>query len=223
LRGIYARVQHWGFRLFGRHRHGRLTLEVIEGIPILVLPDVLNPKLFRTGAFLAKTVATLEPSRLGPSTRVLDLGTGSGIVGVVSARRGARVIAVDISPEAVRCARINALINRVEERIEVCEGDLFAPVGTDRFDLVLFNPPYLHGAPRTLLDRAFFSSDVVQRFAADLASHLTTGGHALVLLSSHADVPALLASFRAHGLGVELHAEADLVSERLMVYRLTPA
>jgi HemK-related putative methylase len=219
---MYGRVHHQYFRLFGRHRHKQLTLEVTEDIPILVLPDVLNPKLFRSGAFLAKTVAALDSSMLCASTRVLDMGTGTGIVSIVCARREARVVGVDVNPEAVRCARINALLNRVEERIDVRGGDLFAPLNGERFDLVLFNPPYLRGAPRTLLDRAYFSDDVVERFAATLASHLTANGHAFVLLSSHAEVSTLLASFRAHGFRIELYSETNLISERLMVYRLTP-
>ncbi len=59
-----------------------------------------------------------------------------------------RVVAVDINPAAVRCAQINALLNQLEQRIEVRRGDLFAPVAGERFDLVLFNPPFLRGAPR---------------------------------------------------------------------------
>ena len=76
---------------------------------------------------------------------VLDMGTGSGIAAIAAARRGARVVAVDISTEAVRCARINVLLNRVDDRVEIRCGDLFEPVQGERFDLVLFNPPFYAG------------------------------------------------------------------------------
>ena len=111
-------------------------------MPLLVLPDVFNPTLFHTSEAL---VAQLDADRIRPDMTVLDMGTGSGIAAIAVARRGARVVAVDISAEAVRCARINVLLNRVDDRVEVRRGDLFEPVHGERFDLVLFNPPFYAG------------------------------------------------------------------------------
>ena len=122
----------------------------------------------------------------------------------------------------MRCARINALLNEVEGVVEVRQGDLFAPVAGERFDVVLFNPPFYRGAPRDGLDRAWRSDDVVERFAAGLADHLTPRGYALVVLSSNSDLPAFLHAFAGAGLAVETIAERDMVSERLVVYRLRP-
>ena len=81
------------------------------------------------------------------------MGTGSGVCAVFAARHAHRVVAVDINPGAVRCAALNALLNHVEARIEVRQGDLFAPVARERFDLVLFNPPFFVGAQRTRATR----------------------------------------------------------------------
>lgn len=58
-----------------RRRYRRLVLEEIDGVPLLVLPDVFNPVLSRTGAFLARALQGLPD--LGPGSRVLDMGTGS--------------------------------------------------------------------------------------------------------------------------------------------------
>src|SRR5688572_18246060 len=126
------------YRLFSR-RYGRLVLEVADGVPLVVLPQVFNPVLLRSGALMARALSGLA---IGDATSlsVLDLGTGSGIGAVFAARKGASVVAVDINPEAVRCARINALLNHVDERIDVRLGDLFEPVRGEEFDLVLFNP-----------------------------------------------------------------------------------
>jgi release factor glutamine methyltransferase len=99
---------------------------------------------------------------------VLDLGCGSGILSVFAAQRAARVIAVDINPHAVRCTRINAFIHGFETRGEVREGDLFAPVRGERFDLVLFNPPYFHGRAREPWGHAWRSQDVLKRVVSGL-------------------------------------------------------
>ena len=134
----------------------RTSLEWVDGVGIVVLPQVLNPVVFRSGAFLARTVAESSwaaPS--GPAPRALDMGTGSGIGAVFAARRGYRVVGVDLNPEAVRCARVNALLNGLEDRIEVRAGDLFGPVLGERFDLVLFNPPFFRGRPAGLFDLAW--------------------------------------------------------------------
>jgi release factor glutamine methyltransferase len=220
LRGAWRLGLGWYGRLAGRFRTNRLALEWVAGRPIVVLPQVFNPKLLRTGAMLARA---LDKRPLPEGATVLDMGTGSGIGAVFAARRARRVVAVDISPEAVRCARINALLNHVEGRVEVREGDLFAPLAGERFDLVLFNPPFFRGAPRDLLDHAWRSVDTVERFAAGLSEHLAPGGKALVILSSDGDEQAFLAAFGAHGLRVSVAARRDLWNEILTIYCLERA
>ena len=219
LRLAHSRLLQVWFRLFQRHRYDRLVLEEVAGTPILVLPQVFNPKLFRSGEFL---VQCLGPKVIPPGATVLDMGTGTGVGAVFAARWAGRVVAVDINPEAVRCARINVLLHRLEGKIEVRQGDLFAPVAGERFDVVLFNPPYFRGEPQGALDRAWRSNDVMERFAAGLPDVLAPGGGALVVLSSQGDVAGALAAFQAHGLQVETLAERDLINEVLTVYHLTP-
>jgi HemK-related putative methylase len=203
--------------LLQRHRHAHLVLEEVAGRPILVLPDVFNPKLFRTGELL---VEILDEHLIPQGSTVLDMGTGSGVGAVFAARWARRVLAVDVNPAAVRCARINALLNRVEERVEVRQGDLFAPVQDQQFDVVLFNPPFLPGVPRTELERALRSTDIAVRFAADLAGHLAPGGYALVILSSDGDQSAFLEAFRACHLTIDVVAARELTIETLTVYRV---
>jgi HemK-related putative methylase len=217
LHRVWRLGLHWRFRLFQRHRHDRVVLEEVAGRSILVLPGVFNPKLFWTGEFFARTL----DSRLIPvGASVLDLGTGSGIAAVAAAQWAGRVVGVDINPAAVRCARINLLLNQVEDRVEVREGDLFAPVQGERFDRVLFNPPFFHGLPATPLEGAFRGLDVAQRFAAGLRGHLRPGGHALVLLSSNGDATTYLLELRAAGFRVESVAERRLVGETLGIYHV---
>ena len=206
----------WRFRLFQRHRHRRLTLEHVGDMPILVLPDVFNPTLFHTSEALVEQLAGLP---LGPGTAVLDMGTGSGIGAIAAARRGAPVVAVDISPEAVRCARINALLNRVEELVEVRCGNLFEPVQGERFDLVMFNPPFYAGTPGDLWEHAWRSDDALDRFARDLPSVLSPSGRALVIVSSRA--VGVGEAIARHALQSRVIWERGLVNERLRVLQWT--
>jgi len=203
-----------------RRRLGRVALEEIDGIPLVVLPEVFNPAVYRTGAMLARAVASWAPTKASRSDpiRVLDLGTGSGAGAVFAARRGFQVVAVDVNPEAVRCARINALLHHLEERIDVRQGDLFSPVAGERFDLVLFNPPFFRGEPAGDLDRAWRGTDVLERFAAGLSEALSPGGTALLCLSTDGEGDALLAGLRDGGFGIETAVQHDFGNEIVTVH-----
>ena len=86
---------------------------------------------------------TVEPSA---AQRILDLGCGYGVLGIVMAARApqARVVLVDVNPRAVELARENATLNRVDH-VDVRCGDGCAAVAGQTFDLVLFNPPIRAG------------------------------------------------------------------------------
>ena len=206
------------YRLFQRRRQRDVVVESVAGFSIRVSPGVFNPRQFRTGEFLAEVAGQLVPAGAG----VLDLGTGTGIGALAASRRAASVLAVDVNPEAVGCARLNLTLNRQQERVEVVQGDLFEPVGERRFDVVLFNPPFFRGEPKDLADRAWHSPDIAERFATELADHLTASGFGVVVLSTDGDVAAFLRAFRQAGLQLELAASRRYLNETLLAYRLSP-
>lgn len=72
---------------------------------------------------------------------VLDLATGSGMIGIFCADNAKRVIATDINPRTINYGQFNAILNNVEEKIEFRMGDLFAPVKGLKFDLIIWNGP----------------------------------------------------------------------------------
>jgi HemK-related putative methylase len=212
------------YQTFGR-RYRRLVLERIDGVSLLVLPDVFNPVLLRTGAFLARSLPPppVANGRPPATLRALDLGTGSGIGAIFASRRGYDVIGVDINPEAVRCARINVLLNNLEGRVEIRAGDLFAPVAGDQFDLVLFNPPFYRGTPRDRLDQAWRATDVIERFASGLRDALRPTGEALIVLSTDGEWRAMLVALAASGFQTRAVASRDFGNEVLTVYSGRPA
>jgi HemK-related putative methylase len=205
----------------GKHRYDAHRLEHVHGMPLMVLPSVANPKLLRTGAFFA---SRLSARVVHADTRVLDLGTGSGVCALAAARHSSRVVGVDINADAVRCARANAVLNALEHRVDFRHGDLFTPVAGERFDLVLFNPPFLLGTPRTAREAAWRSDDLASRFAAQLAGHLLPGGSALLLLSSFGDACTLFElELRRAGFVLAVEAERHFVNEALTLLRARPA
>lgn len=122
-----------------------------------------------------------------PGVSVLDLGSGSGILGIAAARLGAaRVLALDIDPQAVKATGENAAINGVTTIIEPREGPLEA-AGGETFDMIVAN----------------ISGLTLERLAGDLAASLNAGG--LLIASGFLEdaVEGLRRAFEGAGLRVE--------------------
>jgi HemK-related putative methylase len=200
-----------------RRRYNSFVLERVHDVPIIVTPDVFNPVLMRTGAFFA---AELSAERIPAQATVLDLGTGSGVCAVFAARHARHVVAVDINPAAVRCAGANVLINGLESKVEVRQGDLFGPVGADRFDIVLFNPPFVRGVPASAIDRAWRSDILARRFADGLPDRLQPSGYALVMLSTFGDPAMFIDEFRRRAFTMSVLAQRRFVNERLTILKI---
>ena len=217
LSRLIGKAMALGYRLVGKDRYDDYRLERISGSPFLVMPSVFNPKVPRTGEFLA---SMLDSKTVGRDFSVLDMGTGSGVCAVFAAKHAARVVAVDINPAAVRCAGINVLLNHVNDKVDVRQGDLFSSVPGEQFDLILFNPPFLRGTPNDDRDRAWRSSDVAERFSSGLSNALKPSGFALVLLSTFGDAAHFLEQFYGAGLRISVLAERRFVNEKLTIFKL---
>lgn len=213
-RSLYRLALRLYARLFFRGPQP-IRIENVQHMAIVVLPGVFNGVMLRTGAFLA---STLSSDLVPRGARVLDLGTGSGINGLFAARLGASVIATDINPLAIRCAHVNALIHHLERQIETRIGDLFEPVQGEKFDLILFNPPYYRGRPRDLPDYAWRSPDAFDRFLRELPLYLREGGRALIVLSTDGDIQEALEA--TTGLDVRTIRQRDFINETLTVYEI---
>lgn len=219
-----CRFWFWLMRPVLLRRVQQPCIEYVDDVPLLILPDVFNAVLFRGGAFLARTMAGENSAGHSDSLispRALDMGTGSGVGAIFAARCGYKVVGIDINPLAVRCARINVLLNNLEEKVEIREGDLFSQLEDEVFDLVLFNPPFYRGEPRSLIDMAWRSTDVMERFASGLPKILAPGGHALILLSTDGDATRMLNELETHGLHILPVNRKHFGNEIMTVYSVS--
>jgi release factor glutamine methyltransferase len=216
---LVGRLLHRWARLRGHHRYDDWRFERWRELRLVVVPTVSNPRLLRTGVFFAEFIDSLP---IGPDTRVLDLGTGSGICALAAARRSARVSAVDINPAAVRCLKANALVNDLQSNVDAHQGDLFAPMHGQRFDLVFFNPPFLLGFPRDPRDAAWRGVGLAEAFAAGLKEHLRPSGAALLLLSSWGDAcPLFVDELARRGFMQTIVARRYHVNETVTILKVT--
>lgn len=121
-----------------------------------------------------------------PVARALDLGTGCGSLALGLCAHAQQVVATDLNPRALELARGNALLN--DTPLDLRQGDLFAPVAGERFDLIVSNPPFVvapRGAgPRLLYrDSGLAGDGLCRRLVAEVPEHLSEGGLAQILLN----------------------------------------
>jgi release factor glutamine methyltransferase len=150
--------------------------------------------------------------------RVLDMGTGCGILGVIAAKKASEVIAVDINPYAVRCTSENAELNNVRSKMAFIQGDLFTVLSEKtKFDVILFNAPYLptdDSEATSWIGHAWAGGTtgraIIDRFIPEAAKHLKPTGHILLMQSTLANVDKTLTQFEQYGLKAGVIADAAL-------------
>jgi release factor glutamine methyltransferase len=173
-------LKHWLNR-----RAQKTVITRLQGFELEIFPSVFHPRYFGSSSILAKFVSSLP---LGGKS-FLEVGCGSGITAMCAARAGARVTAVDINPEAVRCTTANAAKNSV--RVDARVSDLFSSVDQARYDVIAWNPPFLPGVWTSPAEAAFYGGpnfDVIRSFAAEAGGHLQPDGSIYTILSTDVDI-----------------------------------
>jgi len=168
-----------------------------------VPPTVFNPADYISSGIFVDFIKGLD---LNGKT-VLDMGSGSGIVSIFAASKGAICTAVDINPVAVKCTTENAARNRLSDKIKAIESDLFVSLQAQNipgngFDIIFFNPPYYKGIPRNNFERAFKSGpglEVIKDFISGSKQYLAEKGVIYFIVSSDMDLEEVENIFTSGG------------------------
>lgn len=176
----------------------------IQGIGFQVDERVIVPRSYIGEILLSDLVggegfALIEdPSMV---TSVLDLCTGSAALAIIAAMRfpNAKVDAVEVSAPALEVAKANVGEHGLQSRVNLIKGDLFAPLGKNRYDLILANPPYVDAEemavlppeyrhePKIALAGGEDGLSLVRRILALAADHLNEGGALLCEIGTGRD------------------------------------
>ncbi len=159
-----------------------------------------------------------ENLRVKEKEKVIDIGTGCGILGILAAAKADEVLAVDINPYAVACAKENAKLNHVSDKIFFAQGDLFGPIRVEKkFDVILFNAPYLPSeevGENSWLVRAWAGGisgrDVINGFIQEAPKYLKHNGEILLMQSTLSNVEETFRRFKKRGLTANVVAKRDL-------------
>ena len=146
--------------------------------------------------------------------QALDVGTGCGMLGILAAKKAGSVVAIDLNPYAIRCARENSTLNNVRSKIDFIQTDLFNALNTKAtFDLIIFNAPYLPSdecEAESWIGRSWAGGvngrQVIDRFISEVPMHLNPNGRVLLMQSTLTNVEETIRNFEACNLKARIKA-----------------
>jgi len=139
------------------------------------------------GEYLELVANALLPKALSFNSTAFDIGTGTGVLAAILAKRGIeKIIATEIDARALICAQENLLQLGLSEQVTVAEYDLFPP---SKAALIVCNPPWIPARPSSALERAIYDpeSQMLRGFINGLATHLEANGEGWLILSDMAE------------------------------------
>jgi len=158
--------------------------------PIVASDNVLPPQSQETATLFRQGLENLPP----PSS-LLDLGCGSGLLSIIAARLfpQAQITAIDIMPEATATTKINLKKQELQNRVKVCEGDLFQSLKGQIFNVIIFNAPWVVAKVRS---RAEIPTNdekqqTITRFFEQVDRYLAPQGHLLLGYADHSGEKAI--------------------------------
>ena len=217
------RARRFCRRLFHRVYHPYAMRQLakpltrLRGRTLLTDPEVFHPVYFLSTPVFLDYLSTVVVA----GKRVLDMGTGSGTIGIFAAGRGARVTACDINPRAVALAGENARRNGVE--MEILASDLFSSLRGRSFDVICFNLPFFTGQPRSHFEHAFFGGrdfETIRAFATGCRQALAPGGTVAVIFSEDSGHDRIVSCFADAGFVTTDERTAHRYFERFHLLRL---
>ncbi|KIF83710.1 methylase [Noviherbaspirillum autotrophicum] len=158
-----------------------------KGVEIPALGECIHPYYGVFSPVRGEYVDLVAQAPLPPAALAFDIGTGTGVLAAVLARRGiARVVGTDQDARALACARDNIERLGLARQVEILQADLFPP---GRAPLVVCNPPWVPARPSSPIEHAVYDPDsrMLRGFLAGLADHLEPGGEGWLILSDFAE------------------------------------
>lgn len=216
LRGF---IHFFSYHFILSRRQTRITRA--SGFRLTVRPTVFHPRYFISSERFAEFISRLDLT----GKRVIDIGTGSGILALAAARAGARhVIATDINPNAALNSGDNARQNGLGGRVTaVCCDLLSALAPRPMFDVILSSPPKHAGEPRDLADRGWHAGPHYRDVAAlfdQSRERLNPGGRLYVMVSSDSDLALFGHLIDQAGFQARIVYEHSILIKSFIIYEL---
>lgn len=188
-----------------------------KGITLEIPPQVFHPGFFFSTKLLLRYIAKENLHQ----KQFLELGAGSGLLGIYAAKKGAHVVASDISPVAIECLRSNADENSVD--LEVICSDLFDNIPRKAFDMIVINPPYYKKKPSVVSEYAWYcgeNGEYFQMLFRDLARYTHAASAVLMVLCDGCDIHMIKTFAEEHFFDLKCVYTRKTMIERNYIFKI---
>lgn len=191
------------------YKYGDIRLE----IP----PEVFHPGFFSSTQLLLQYILELPLKE----KKILELGAGSGLISMVAAGKGAKVIAIDINPIAVEYLEANSKQNNIQ--FEIIHSDLFDDIAQQSFDIIAINPPYYKKHPQTLLDHAWYCGENGEYFSKlfrQLAAYVHSNSEVIIVLCDGCDIEMIKSSAKQNDFTMNCMLTKQTIIEKNFIFKI---
>jgi release factor glutamine methyltransferase len=191
------------------YRYGDIVLEVP--------PQVFHPGFFFSTKILMNYINHLELQ----GKNFLELGCGSGLISIQSAKNTANVTSTDINPVAIEFLRKNADRNKVT--LNIILSDLFANIPRQQFDVIAINPPFYKKKPQTELEYAWFCGENGEYFSelfGGLGNYMHEGSEVLMILFEGCDLEMIENMASGNGFNLRCVFTKKNLLEKNFIYKI---
>ena len=207
-----AQPSKWMQQIFAIYDRMRARGEIYEvecnGLTLKVQKNVYSPDMFSDSLLFS----TELPKIVGQKS-LLEIGTGTGIIGIACALNGAKVVLTDVNPDAVQVARENA--KRYDPTIQVMEGDMYAPLNADeKFDFIFWSHPYNNWDEpvedmllRSGLD---YNYEALRKYIKGASQHLAPNGKLLLGTGNTADIETIVKVAHENGYSIRILKASEM-------------
>ena len=213
MRLLYYIYYNWFYK-FVLQRYLRSDRTVrFEEFDLLVKKNVFHPGLFFSTRFLFDFIKELDLT----GKRFFEIGCGSGVLSLLAAKKGADVAAVDLDPIAIENTKINFRNNLPDKSYKLFQSNVYSAVPSDKFDVVIANPPYFFKVPEKPGQHAWYcgeNGEFFEDFFAGLKSHLNDRSKVYMILAENCNLNRISAIAAKNNLRLELVRERTIKWEK---------
>lgn len=216
MRAILKKITHPFLKYTSQKYFSKPRIYGFEGIKVKVMPEVFPPHCTLSTKILLEY---LKPLDLNEKT-LLELGSGSGIIALYAASKGAKVTASDINTIALTALKENSSQNGLD--IEIVESDLFQNIKQQRFDYIIINPPYYAKQPKNIKEQAWFCGENFEYFQKLFEELTTRTDHTiLMILSQDCDIMHIKHIAKQWSLHLTIEQEQTKLLEQNYIFRIS--